>query len=239
VFVDIDERTFNIDPSLIEAAITPRTKAIMPVHLYGRPCEMDAIMDIAERHGLEVIEDCAQSFGARYQGRMTGTFGRVGAYSFFPTKNLGAFGDGGLIATDDDRVCRTRADAAGAREQEEVPPRDAGLQQPAGCAAGGDAAGEVAACGSVEVPESLRGAWASSSYRFTPESSHRLSTEPSTCSWSFSALVHLTLRSKSHRLSPAHIKKRRRKAGDHCIDRLVVHRYGVYSMWNRWARECI
>jgi dTDP-4-amino-4,6-dideoxygalactose transaminase len=110
VFVDIDETTFNIDPHLIEAAITPRTKAIMPVHLYGRPADMDAIMDIAQRHDLKVIEDCAQSFGARnsgrhsgrHSGRQTGTIGHLGAYSFFPTKNLGAFGDGGLIATDDD-----------------------------------------------------------------------------------------------------------------------------------------
>lgn len=104
VFVDIDEESFNIDPALIEAAITPNTKAIMPVHLYGRPAEMDAIMAIAEEHGLKVIEDCAQSFGARYQGKQTGTIGHVGAYSFFPSKNLGAFGDGGLIATDDDAV---------------------------------------------------------------------------------------------------------------------------------------
>ncbi len=105
VFVDIDERTFNIDPGLIEAAITPRTKALMPVHLYGRPCEMDAIMDIAQRHDLRVIEDCAQSFGARYHGgSQTGTIGHVGAYSFFPSKNLGAFGDGGLLATADDHV---------------------------------------------------------------------------------------------------------------------------------------
>ena len=104
VFVDIDERTFNLDPNLVEAAITERTKAIMPVHLYGRPCEMDAIMDLSERHGLEVVEDCAQSFGARFGGRQTGTFGAVGAFSFFPTKNLGGFGDGGLITTNDDRV---------------------------------------------------------------------------------------------------------------------------------------
>lgn len=104
VFVDIDEESFNIDPNLIETAITPNTKAIMPVHLYGRPAEMDAIMDIADRHGLKVVEDCAQSFGARYQGKQTGTIGNVGAFSFFPTKNLGAFGDGGLITTDDDAV---------------------------------------------------------------------------------------------------------------------------------------
>src|SRR5690606_6066596 len=105
VFVDVDEGTFNIDPGLIEAAITPRTKAILPVHLYGRPAEMDAILAVAERHGLKVIEDCAQSFGARYRGtRQTGTMGHVGAYSFFPSKNLGAFGDGGLVATDDDHI---------------------------------------------------------------------------------------------------------------------------------------
>lgn len=105
VFVDIEEESFNIDPTLIVAAITERTKAILPVHLYGRPAEMDAIMAIAEEHGLKVIEDCAQSFGARYQGkRQTGTIGHVGAYSFFPSKNLGAFGDGGLVATNDDNV---------------------------------------------------------------------------------------------------------------------------------------
>lgn len=104
VFVDIEEASFNLDPTLIEAAITPRTKAIMPVHLYGRPCEMAPILDIARRHGLKVIEDCAQSFGARYQGKATGTLGDVGAFSFFPSKNLGAYGDGGLIVTDDDRI---------------------------------------------------------------------------------------------------------------------------------------
>ncbi|HZW28777.1 MAG TPA: DegT/DnrJ/EryC1/StrS family aminotransferase [Trueperaceae bacterium] len=105
VFVDVDEATFNIDPAKVEAAITPRTKAILPVHLYGRPADMDALMAVAERHGLKVVEDCAQSFGARYRGsRQTGTIGHVGAYSFFPSKNLGAYGDGGLIATDDDQL---------------------------------------------------------------------------------------------------------------------------------------
>jgi dTDP-4-amino-4,6-dideoxygalactose transaminase len=104
VFVDIGERTFNIDPALVESAITSRTKALMPVHLYGRPCEMDALMDIAQRHGLLVIEDCAQSFGARVNGKQTGTLGHVGAYSFFPTKNLGGFGDGGMLVTDDDEM---------------------------------------------------------------------------------------------------------------------------------------
>jgi len=111
VFVDIDPRSFNINPTEITAKITSRTKAIMPVHLYGCPAAMGQIMDIAQAHGLKVIEDCAQSFGARYyennsslDGKFTGTIGDVGAYSFFPSKNLGAYGDGGLIATNDDDV---------------------------------------------------------------------------------------------------------------------------------------
>jgi dTDP-4-amino-4,6-dideoxygalactose transaminase len=104
VFVDIDARTFTIDPALIEDAVTERTRAIMPVHLYGRPCAMDAIMEIASQHRLRVVEDCAQAFGALFDGTRTGAIGDVGAYSFFPTKNLGGFGDGGLIATDDDHV---------------------------------------------------------------------------------------------------------------------------------------
>jgi dTDP-4-amino-4,6-dideoxygalactose transaminase len=107
VFVDVDERTFNIDPSLIEAALTPRTRALLPVHPYGRPVDMDAVMDVAEGHGLRVVEDCAQSFGASWRGRKTGSIGHAGAFSFYPTKNLGAFGDGGLVATDDDEVART------------------------------------------------------------------------------------------------------------------------------------
>lgn len=104
VFADIDPNTYNIDPAKIREQITPRTKAIMPVHLYGNPCAMDEIMAIAEEHGLLVIEDCAQSFGARYNGQHTGTIGNVGAYSFFPSKNLGAFGDGGMLVTNDDSV---------------------------------------------------------------------------------------------------------------------------------------
>ena len=104
VFVDVQEESFNLDPALIEKKITARTKAIMPVHLFGRPCEMDAIMAIAKKHRLKVVEDCAQSFGARYQGQQTGAMGEVGAFSFFPSKNLGAYGDGGLIVTNDERL---------------------------------------------------------------------------------------------------------------------------------------
>ena len=99
VFVDIDPKTFNINPDLIAPAITPRTKAILPVHLYGLPADMDTILEIARSHGLKVLEDCAQAFGATYKGRKVGTLGDAGAFSFFPTKNLGGYGDGGLIAT--------------------------------------------------------------------------------------------------------------------------------------------
>lgn len=97
VYVDIDPRTFNIDPALIEAAITPRTKAVIPVHLFGQPADMAAIEAICARHGLMLIEDCAQSFGAAFNGRMTGSIGRLGCFSFFPSKNLGCYGDGGMI----------------------------------------------------------------------------------------------------------------------------------------------
>lgn len=103
VFVDINPRTFNIDPSLIEAAITPRTKAVIPVHLFGQPADMAPIRALCTKHQLVLIEDCAQSFGAAVDGAMTGTLGALGCFSFFPSKNLGCYGDGGLItcATDE------------------------------------------------------------------------------------------------------------------------------------------
>lgn len=104
VFVDIDAATFNLDAGLIEAAITPRTRVIMPVHLYGLPADMPAIMTIARRFGLLVVEDCAQAIGAEIGGRRVGSFGDAGAFSFFPTKNLGAYGDGGALTTDDPRL---------------------------------------------------------------------------------------------------------------------------------------
>lgn len=105
VFVDIDEDSFNINCSQIEEKITPRTKAILPVHLFGLPCDMDAIMNIAAGHGLYVIEDCAQAFGAEYNGRRVGSFGTAGCFSFYPSKNLGAFGDGGIITSNDKDIC--------------------------------------------------------------------------------------------------------------------------------------
>ncbi|MGC8916098.1 MAG: DegT/DnrJ/EryC1/StrS family aminotransferase [Thermoanaerobaculum sp.] len=108
VFVDIDPRDFNLDAGKLAAAITPRTKAIVPVHLYGQAADMDAIM--AAAGSVPVVEDCAQAIGTRYQGRMVGGIGAVGCFSFFPTKNLGAFGDGGLVTTNDEKLAELLVD---------------------------------------------------------------------------------------------------------------------------------
>jgi len=104
VFVDVLENSFNCDPEDIERKITPRTRAIIPVHLYGRCADMDPIMEIAGRHGIHVIEDAAQAIGAEYKGRRAGSMGEIGCYSFFPTKNLGACGDGGLVTCQDEAL---------------------------------------------------------------------------------------------------------------------------------------
>ncbi len=101
VLVEVDEASFNLDPARIEAAITPRTKAIMPVHLYGQPADMDPILAIARQHHLRVIEDASQAHGARYRGQRVGTFGDAGCFSFYPGKNLGAYGDAGGLVTND------------------------------------------------------------------------------------------------------------------------------------------
>lgn len=97
VFVDIDPHSFNLDPERVADAIGPATRAILPVHVFGQPVDMAPLRELAQKHRLHIVEDCAQSFGARYQGELTGTLGDVGCFSFFPTKNLGACGDGGLI----------------------------------------------------------------------------------------------------------------------------------------------
>ncbi|MGZ8928637.1 MAG: DegT/DnrJ/EryC1/StrS family aminotransferase [Methylobacter sp.] len=107
VFVDIDPRTFTIDVEAIEGAITERTKAILPVHLYGQPADMDPILDIAKRHGLIVIEDAAQAHGAEYKGRRVGGLGDMGCFSFYPGKNLGAYGEGGMVVTSNAEYTRT------------------------------------------------------------------------------------------------------------------------------------
>lgn len=104
VFVDIDPLACNLNPDLIEAAITPRTRAVVPVHMYGQPAHLEPMAELCRRHGLALIEDAAQSFGAEYGGRKSGAYGDLGCFSFYPSKNLGACGDGGMVITDDDRL---------------------------------------------------------------------------------------------------------------------------------------
>jgi dTDP-4-amino-4,6-dideoxygalactose transaminase len=106
IFVDIDPKTYNIDPALIDEKITSRTKAILPVHIFGQAADMDSILETAGKHGLMVLEDVAQAFGGEYKGQKLGTIGHIGTFSFFPSKNLGGYGDGGLIATNDDEVAQ-------------------------------------------------------------------------------------------------------------------------------------
>ncbi len=107
VLVDIDPRTFTMDPAALEAAITPRTKAIIPVHLYGQTAEMDPILAIAKKHGLVVVEDACQAHGAEYRGRRAGSIGHMACFSFYPGKNLGAYGEGGMVVTDNEQYART------------------------------------------------------------------------------------------------------------------------------------
>ena len=106
VFVEADINTFNIDPKKIEAKITNRTKAIAVVHLYGRPAQMDVIMEIANKYNLKIVEDCAQAHGAKFKNKMVGTFGEAAGFSFYPGKNLGALGDAGAIATNDENIAK-------------------------------------------------------------------------------------------------------------------------------------
>ncbi len=104
VFADVEPESYNLDPKAVERVISPKTKAMIVVHLYGRPARLDAFERIARERGIHLIEDCAQSAGSRYRQRHVGTFGIAGCFSFFPSKNLGAFGDGGMVTTDDERV---------------------------------------------------------------------------------------------------------------------------------------
>ena len=110
VFVDIDLVDYNIDPAAIEAKITPRTRVIMPVHLFGQCADMDPILSIAQKHGVAIIEDAAQAVGSDYKGRRSGTMGVMGCFSFFPSKNLGAFGDAGAVTTNDDELAQKLVD---------------------------------------------------------------------------------------------------------------------------------
>lgn len=106
VFVDIDPQSFTIDPELVEAAITDRTKAMLPIHLYGQMADMDPLVEIAARHSIKIIEDAAQAHGAEYKGRRAGSIGAAGCFSFYPGKNLGAYGEGGAVTTDDEEIRR-------------------------------------------------------------------------------------------------------------------------------------
>ena len=107
IFVDINPNTFNIDLALVEKAITAKTKAVIPVHLFGQPVDMPALKALCDAKGLKIVEDCAQSFGASINGKQTGSFGDLGAFSFFPSKNLGCYGDGGMVTTDSDELAAT------------------------------------------------------------------------------------------------------------------------------------
>ena len=148
VFCDTDNDTFTINPALIEAKITPRTVGIIPVHLYGQPADMDAIMAIAKKHKLWVIEDCAQAHLARYKGKLVGTFGNAATFSFYPGKNLGAYGDAGCAVTNDDPSGRLDDDLRPARRQGRA--RHGRHQQPHGRFAGRGLEREAAASARVD-----------------------------------------------------------------------------------------
>ena len=107
VFVDIDPRTYNMDPKQIESQISPRTRAIIPVHLFGQPAEMDPIVELGRKYGVRVVEDCAQALSASYNGQKVGSIGDVGCFSFFPAKNLGAYGDGGMVLTSNPQIAES------------------------------------------------------------------------------------------------------------------------------------
>lgn len=133
VFVDIDLDTYNIDPALIEKRIAQKTRAIIPVHLYGHPCDMDAILKIAKKHNLKVIEDCAQAMGAEFNSKRVGGFGDVGCFSFFPTKNLAGCGDGGMVVTNDkeiaDKINVLRVHGSTGKYQHEIEGRNSRLDE--------------------------------------------------------------------------------------------------------------
>jgi len=133
VLADIEPDTFNIDAGRIEKAITSRTKAIIPVHLFGQACDMDAVMDIVKRRNIKVIEDCAQAIGAEFKSKKAGAFGDIGCFSFFPSKNLGCFGDGGMITTNDkalaDRIKMLRVHGQADRYRHEIEGRNSRLDE--------------------------------------------------------------------------------------------------------------
>ena len=143
VFVDIDPLTCNIDPAKIEAAITPRTKVIMPVHLYGTCADMDPILDIARRHNLIVIEDAAQAHGAEYKGRRAGSMGDLACFSFYPGKNLGAYGEAGAVVTNNEQYVEIIQATARSGTKREVSSTNGWLQLSHGSNSGSGAGSEA------------------------------------------------------------------------------------------------
>ena len=171
VFVDVEPVGYNLDPEKIEAAITPQTKAILPVSLYGQPAEMDAINAIAGKHGLAVIEDAAQSFGALYKGRHSGNLSTIGCTSFFPSKPLGCYGDGGACFTNDDALAEAMRELRNHGQEGAVPAHADRDQRAAGHAAGSGPAGEAGRfrrgadgargdCGAIQRADEGRGLYA-------------------------------------------------------------------------------
>ena len=147
MFADIDDTHLLLDPESARAAITPRTKAIVVTHLYGRMADMQRFRELADRNGIKLFEDCAQAHGARRNGRLAGSWGDAASFSFYPTKNLGALGDGGLVATNDADIGRAREASAPVRLGQEIPRRRrACAQQPSRRNAGRRAARQAAAC---------------------------------------------------------------------------------------------
>ena len=133
VLVDIEPDTFNMDARLIEKAVTPRTKAVIPVHLFGQACDMDAITSVAKKREINIIEDCCQAIGAEFKGKRVGGFGNTGCFSFFPSKNLGCFGDGGMITTDDraltEKIRMLRVHGESARYRHSIEGRNSRLDE--------------------------------------------------------------------------------------------------------------
>ena len=145
VFADVDPVTLNVTPETVERALTPRTRALLPVHLYGHPADLDPLLELARRRGIPLVEDACQAIGAQYKGRPVGALGGIGALSFYPTKNLGAFGDGGAVLVERPGARGAPAAAAQRRPERPLPPRGRRHQQPPGRDAGGDPARQAGA----------------------------------------------------------------------------------------------
>ena len=144
VFVDVDENTFTMNPAELEKALTEKTKAIIPVHLFGQPADMDPILEFARAHGLFVIEDAAQAHGAEYKGRKAGTMGDAGCFSFYPGKNLGAFGEAGAVVTNDPEVTEENPSAARPRSVAKILSYPDWLELPDGRHPGGSFVHQIA-----------------------------------------------------------------------------------------------